>query len=55
MKVFVPVEGDQTDHLEPSLREFYTRLAADYELHTAGREIDIIERRRVAELVRAPW
>jgi acetyl esterase len=50
-----PVEGDQTDHLEPSVREFNSRLAADYERHTAGREIDIVERRRVAELVRAPW
>ena len=50
-----PVEGDQPDQLEPSVREFHSRLAADYELHTAGREIDVVERRRVAELVRAPW
>ena len=55
MKVFAPVEGDQTDQLEPYLREFYSRLAADYERHAGGREIDIVERRRVAELVRAPW
>ena len=55
MKVRTPVEGDQTDQLEPSLREFYSRLAADHERYTAGREIDIIERRRVAELVREPW
>ena len=49
------MEGDQPDHLEPSVREFHSRLAADYERHTAGRDVDIVERRRVAELVRAPW
>ena len=50
------MEGDdQTDHLDPSVREFHSRLAADYERHTAGRQVDIVERRRVAELVRAPW
>ena len=46
---------DQVDHLEPSVRQFLSRLAADYERLSAGREIDIVERRRVAELVREPW
>ena len=47
--------GKDQDHLEPSVRQFLARLAADYERLSAGREIDIVERRRVAELVREPW
>jgi len=43
------------DDLDPSIREFQTRVAADYERHAANGIDGIVERRRVAELVRAPW
>jgi len=49
------VSKDQVDNLDPSIRQFQLRVAADYERHSSGVEGTIEERRRVAELVRAPW
>jgi acetyl esterase len=49
------VSKDQFDDLDPSIRQFQARVAADYERHSAGMSGDIVDRRRVAELVRAPW
>jgi acetyl esterase len=40
--------------LHPSIREFQSRVAAGYAEHL-GDPTNVIERRRVAELVRAPW
>ena len=45
----------KVDDLDPSIREFQKRVAADYERHSATGIDGIVERRRVAELVRAPW
>jgi acetyl esterase len=50
-----PVSRNQVDDLDPSIREFQRRVAADYERLSATGVEGIIERRRVAELVRAPW
>lgn len=47
--------ADQVDDLDPTVREFQARVAADYARHTTGDPKDVVERRRVAELVRAPW
>ena len=49
------VNKDQVDNLEPSIREFQLRVAADALHHSSSGPGDIHERRRVAELVRAPW
>ena len=46
---------DQVEDLDPSIREFQKRVAADYERHSATGIDGIVERRRIAELVRAPW
>ena len=45
----------KVDNLDPSIREFQKRVAADDERHSATGVDGIAERRRVAELVRAPW
>lgn len=50
-----PVSRDQVDDLDPSIREFQLRVAADYQRHSSAGVEGIVERRRVAELVRAPW
>lgn len=46
---------DQVDNLDPSIRQFQRRVAEDYLRHSSGVAGTIEERRRVAELVRAPW
>ncbi|HEY1144154.1 MAG TPA: alpha/beta hydrolase [Sphingomicrobium sp.] len=43
------------DDLDPAVRQFQQRLAADYERLSGGRAIDTVERRRIAEIVREPW
>jgi acetyl esterase len=48
-------ERDQLDDLEPGVRAFQRKVAADYERLSNGSSPDIHERRRVAELVRQPW
>lgn len=49
------VSRDQIDNLDPSIRQFQLRVAEDYLRHSSGVADTIEERRRVAELVRAPW
>lgn len=49
------VSRDQVDNLDPSIRQFQLRVAEDYLRHSTGVVGTIKERRRVAELVRAPW
>lgn len=48
------MSSDQADDLDPTVREFQSRVAADYARLTTNPK-DPVERRRIAELVRAPW
>jgi len=43
------------DDIDPEIRRFAERLQADYARHFAGAELDLPQRRAVAEEVRAPW
>lgn len=43
------------DDIDPEIRRFAKRLQADYARHFAGAELDMPQRREVAEQVRAPW
>ncbi|WP_034157122.1 alpha/beta hydrolase [Sphingomonas sp. ERG5] len=42
-----------SDDLDPDIRIFQRRVAADYARH--GVAVDVADRRRIAELVREPW
>jgi acetyl esterase len=43
------------DQIDPDIRRFATKVNADYERLTGGRELTVDEMRLVAEEVRAPW
>jgi acetyl esterase len=49
------VQAQQADDVESGVRRFQRQVTSGYERLAEGREVDLAERRRIAEAVRAPW